>query len=175
MWDAVQAIRSHHICRGGCHCNNTSKTCLDLLSFVLSNQKFTPAHMFWVLIYWLTQSFDLRAVGVLTGVSATTKYHLEYYMQRGLRCEMKYKLYTMSSSNLFVLHQQSTAYVDIHLDLLQYPSSSVCMKKSDMINIFQVWPLNHFFLLPFCKELLICLEGKSKTPHRENTILLCSS
>ena len=111
----------------------------------------------------------------MTGVSATTKYHLEYYMQRGLRCEMKYKLYTMSSSNLFVLHQQSTAYVDIHLDLLQYPSSSVCMKKSDMMDIFQVWPLTHFFLLPFCKELLICLEGKSITFLWANTFLFCSS
>ena len=35
----------------------------------------------------------------------------------------------------------------------------------------QVWPLTHFFMFPFCKKSLICLEGKSMTPHRENTIL----
>ena len=28
----------------------------------------------------------------------------------------------------------------------------------------QVCPLNHFFLFPFCKKSLICLEGKSMTP-----------
>ena len=30
----------------------------------------------------------------------------------------------------------------------------------------QVWPLTQFFLFPFCEKLLICLEGKSMTPHR---------
>ena len=39
----------------------------------------------------------------------------------------------------------------------------------------QVWPLTHFFLFPFCKNSLICLEGKSMTPHRGNTILFRSS
>ena len=33
----------------------------------------------------------------------------------------------------------------------------------------QVWPLTHFFLFPFCKNSLICLEGKSMTPLRGNT------
>ena len=32
-----------------------------------------------------------------------------------------------------------------------------------------------FFLFPFCKKSLICLEGKSMTPHRGNTILFRSS
>ena len=27
-----------------------------------------------------------------------------------------------------------------------------------------------FFLFPFCEKSLICLEGKSMTPHRGNTI-----
>ena len=30
----------------------------------------------------------------------------------------------------------------------------------------QVWPLTHFFLFPFSEKSLICLEGKSMTPHR---------
>ena len=37
----------------------------------------------------------------------------------------------------------------------------------------QVWPLTHFF--SFCMISLICLEGKSKTPHRGNTIIFPSS
>ena len=28
----------------------------------------------------------------------------------------------------------------------------------------QVWPLTQFFLFPFCKKSLVCLEGKSMTP-----------
>ena len=39
----------------------------------------------------------------------------------------------------------------------------------------QVWPLTQFFLFPFCKNSLICLEGKSMTPHRGNTIFFRSS
>ena len=32
-----------------------------------------------------------------------------------------------------------------------------------------------FFLFPFCEKSLICLEGKSMTPHQGNTILFLSS
>ena len=32
-----------------------------------------------------------------------------------------------------------------------------------------------FFLFPFCENSLICLEGKSMTPHRGNPILFRSS
>ena len=32
-----------------------------------------------------------------------------------------------------------------------------------------------FFCFPFCKKSLICLEGKSMTPHRVNAILFRSS
>ena len=39
----------------------------------------------------------------------------------------------------------------------------------------QVWLLTHFFLFPFCEISLICLEGKSMTPSRGNTILFHSS
>ena len=39
----------------------------------------------------------------------------------------------------------------------------------------QVWTLTHFFLFPFCENSLICLEGKSMTPHQGNTILFRSS
>ena len=39
----------------------------------------------------------------------------------------------------------------------------------------QVWTLTQFFLFLFCERALICLEGKSMTPHRGNTILFCSS
>ena len=44
----------------------------------------------------------------------------------------------------------------------------------------QVWPLTQFysvdfFLFPFCENSLICLEGKSMTPHRGNTNIFCSS
>ena len=40
----------------------------------------------------------------------------------------------------------------------------------------QVWTLTQFFFLfPFCENSLICLEGKSMTPHRGNTILFRSS
>ena len=35
----------------------------------------------------------------------------------------------------------------------------------------QVWTLTIFFLCPFCENSLICLEGKSMTPQRGNTIL----
>ena len=34
---------------------------------------------------------------------------------------------------------------------------------------------NSIFLFPFCEKSLICLEGKSITPHRGNTILFRSS
>ena len=39
----------------------------------------------------------------------------------------------------------------------------------------QVWPQTQFFLFPFGENSLICLEGKSMTPHQENTILFRSS
>ena len=39
----------------------------------------------------------------------------------------------------------------------------------------QVWLLTQFFLFPFSENSLICLEGKSMTPHRGNTILFRSS
>ena len=41
--------------------------------------------------------------------------------------------------------------------------------------VCQVWPITHFFLFPFCEKSLICLEGKSMTTHRGNTILFRSS
>ena len=34
---------------------------------------------------------------------------------------------------------------------------------------------NSFFLFPFCEKSLICLQGKSMTPHRGNTFLFRSS
>ena len=40
---------------------------------------------------------------------------------------------------------------------------------------YQVWPLTQFFSISFCKKSLICLEGKSKTPFRENSFFFCSS
>ena len=40
---------------------------------------------------------------------------------------------------------------------------------------YQVWQLTQFFLFPFCENSLICLEGKSMTPHWGNTILFRSS
>ena len=43
------------------------------------------------------------------------------------------------------------------------------------IDYYQVWALTQFFLLPFSENSLICLEGKSMTPHRGNTILFRSS
>ena len=39
----------------------------------------------------------------------------------------------------------------------------------------EVWPLTQFFLFPFGEKSLICLEGKSMTPHRGDTILFRSS
>ena len=39
----------------------------------------------------------------------------------------------------------------------------------------QVWPLTHFFLLPFCTKSLICLEDKSMIPRWGRTILFRSS
>ena len=39
----------------------------------------------------------------------------------------------------------------------------------------KVWPLAQFFLSPFLKRSLICLEGKSMTPSWGNTILFRSS
>ena len=39
----------------------------------------------------------------------------------------------------------------------------------------QVWPPTRFFLFPFWKKSLICLEGKSMTPHQGYTILFRSS
>ena len=40
-------------------------------------------------------------------------------------------------------------------------------------NAYQVWSLTQFF--PFSEKSLICLEGKSMTPHRGNTNLFRSS
>ena len=57
-------------------------------------------------------------------------------------------------------------------------SAESCTKSyvsKPMLLKHQVWPLTHFFLFPFCKNSLICLEGKSTTPHRGNTILFRSS
>ena len=34
----------------------------------------------------------------------------------------------------------------------------------------QVWHLSHFFLFPLWQKSLICLEGKSMTPHRGYTL-----
>ena len=42
-------------------------------------------------------------------------------------------------------------------------------------SLAQVWPLTQFFLFPFCKNSLICMEGKSMTPHRGNTFLFSCS
>ena len=42
-------------------------------------------------------------------------------------------------------------------------------------SLAQVWPLTQFFLFPFCKNSLICMKGKSMTPHRGNTIFFRSS
>ena len=39
----------------------------------------------------------------------------------------------------------------------------------------QVWTLSKFFSVSFCKKSLICLEDKTMTPHRGNTILFRSS
>ena len=39
----------------------------------------------------------------------------------------------------------------------------------------QVWPLTQFLMFPFCEKSLTCLEGKSMTPDRGNTILFHSS
>ena len=39
----------------------------------------------------------------------------------------------------------------------------------------KVWPLTQFFSVSFCENSLICLGGKSVTPHRGNTILFRSS
>ena len=43
------------------------------------------------------------------------------------------------------------------------------------LDVSQVWSLTQFFLFPFCEKSLICLEGKSMTPHHGNTILFLSS
>ena len=56
------------------------------------------------------------------------------------------------------------------------PSKYFCLKYQQTgLEIHQVWPLTQFFLFPFCKNSMICLEGKSMTPHRGNTILFGSS
>ena len=39
----------------------------------------------------------------------------------------------------------------------------------------QVWSLTQFFSVSFCKKSLICLEGKSMTPCRGDTIILFRS
>ena len=41
--------------------------------------------------------------------------------------------------------------------------------------IFNQVALTQYFLFPFCEKSLICLEGKSMTPHQGNTILFRSS
>ena len=43
------------------------------------------------------------------------------------------------------------------------------------IEMDKVWPLTQFFLFLFCENSLNCLEGKSMTPRRGNTILFRSS
>ena len=49
------------------------------------------------------------------------------------------------------------------------------VKGSDWLGD-QVWSLTQFFFgFLFCEKSLICLEGKSMTPHRGNTILFRSS
>ena len=50
----------------------------------------------------------------------------------------------------------------------------LCVFAIDPFSRIQVWPLTQFFLFIHWKSL-ICLEGKSMTPQRGNTILFCSS
>ena len=48
--------------------------------------------------------------------------------------------------------------------------------EGNSMRIQQVWPLTQFFFcFLFCKKSLVCLEGKSMTPSRRNTILFRSS
>ena len=51
----------------------------------------------------------------------------------------------------------------------------VCFHVYIISAMYQVWQITQFFLFPFCKKSLICLEGKSMTTHRGNTILFRSS
>ena len=36
----------------------------------------------------------------------------------------------------------------------------------------QVWQLTHFLLFAFSKKIVICLDGKSMTPHRKGNFCL---
>ena len=52
---------------------------------------------------------------------------------------------------------------------------NITRKNFSEFYLRQVWPPTDFFLLPFCEKSLICLEGKSMTPLRGNTIFFRSS
>ena len=78
---------------------------------------------------------------------------------------------------------RKTTVLDVMRRLLQ-PKNMMVSTSMDkkvnhcyisILNIIQVWPLTLFFSFPFCKKSLICLEGKSMTPHWGNTILCSSS
>ena len=48
--------------------------------------------------------------------------------------------------------------------------------ESGNLSMVKVWTLTQFYsVFFFCKKSLICLEGKSMTPQRGNTILFRSS
>ena len=70
---------------------------------------------------------------------------------------------------------------DTHLELAQKHwemagvADLIHFKLGPASDSLQVWPLAQFFLIPFCKNSLICLEGKSMTPQGGNTILFRSS
>ena len=70
---------------------------------------------------------------------------------------------------------------DTHLELAQKHwemagvADLIHFKLGPASDSLQVWPLAQFFLIPFCKNSLICLEGKSMTTHWRNTILFRSS
>ena len=51
----------------------------------------------------------------------------------------------------------------------------VCNQVFQSMGALQVWLLTLFFLSLFSEKSLICMEGKSMTPHRGNTIFCSSS
>ena len=88
------------------------------------------------------------------------------------------------SNFLLCFHRFSLSSVSLAISLSGDPCHLSVGVVNNGVNFFkdilleaignQVWTLTQFFLFLFCERALICLEGKSMTPHRGNTILFCS-
>ena len=80
----------------------------------------------------------------------------------------------MIQQSIAVIYQLSELPDKLAGSLCRNLAAHFASKKKDG-EMNQVWPLTQFFLFLFCENSLLCLEGKSITPHRGNTVIFRSS